>query len=132
MHTPLTPFLQRVLWLDAASCLITGVVFLTASTTVEQLLAIPALLARVLGLVLLAFGAFVAWVGTRRELLRPAVLAIAAANALWAVESVLALVFGWLQPNALGEWFVIAQAGAVAAIAGLQFIGLRWMRAVTA
>lgn len=132
MHNPLSPFLQRVLWLDAATCLVTGVVFLTASTTVEQLLAIPATLARVLGFVLLAFGAFVAWVGTRREMLRPAVLAIVAANALWAVESVLALVLGWLQPNALGDWFVIAQAVAVAVIAGLQIIGLRRTRSVPA
>ena len=132
MHTPLSPFLQRVLWLDAATCLVTGAVFLTASTTVEQLFAIPAMLARVLGLVLLAFGAFVGWVGTRRELLRPAVLAIVAANALWAAESVLALVFGWLQPNVLGQWFVIVQAVAVAVIAGLQVTGVRRARAVSA
>ncbi len=130
MHTPLPPFLQRVLWLDAATCLITGAVFLTASASVEQLLAVPATLAKVLGLVMLVFGAFVAWVGTRRELLRPAVVAIVAGNALWAAESVLALLFGWLQPNALGQWFVIAQAVAVAVIAGLQLIGIRRTKAV--
>jgi hypothetical protein len=48
------------------------------------------------------------------------------------VESVLALLFGWLQPNALGQWFVIAQALAVAVIAELQFLGLRRARTVTA
>jgi hypothetical protein len=132
MRTPLSPFLQRVLWFDAATCLITGTVFLTASGTVEQLLAIPAPLARALAVVLLTFGAFVAWVGTRRELIRPAVRAIVVVNALWAVESVLALVFGWLQPNSLGQWFVIAQAVAVAVIAELQFIGLRRARAAAA
>jgi hypothetical protein len=132
MRTPLSPFLQRVLWFDAATCLITGTVFLTASATVEQLLAIPAPLARALAVVLLTFGAFVAWVGTRRELIRPAVRAIVVVNALWAVESVLALVFGWLQPNSLGQWFVIAQAVAVAVIAELQFIGLRRARAAAA
>jgi hypothetical protein len=132
MRTPLSTFLQRVLWLDAATCLITGAVFLTASATVEQLLAIPAPLARALAVVLLAFGTFVAWVGTRRELIRPAVWAIVLVNALWAVESVLALVFGWLQPNSLGQWFVIAQALAVAVIAELQFIGLRRARAAAA
>jgi hypothetical protein len=132
MRTPLSPFLQRVLWFDAATCLITGTVFLTASATVEQLLAIPAPLARALAVVLLIFGAFVAWVGTRRELIRPAVRAIVVVNALWAVESVLALVFGWLQPNSLGQWFVIAQAVAVAVIAELQFIGLRRARAAAA
>jgi hypothetical protein len=132
MRTPLSPFLQRVLWFDAATCLVTGTVFLTASSTVEQLFAIPAALARALAVVLLAFGAFVAWVGARRELIRPAVRAIVVVNALWALESVLALVFGWLQPNALGQWFVIAQALAVAVIAELQFIGLRRARTAAA
>jgi hypothetical protein len=132
IRTPLSPFLQRVLWFDAATCLVTGTVLLTASATVEQLFAIPASLGRALAVVLLAFGAFVAWVGTRRELIRAAVWAIVVVNALWAVESVLALVFGWLQPNALGQWFVIAQALAVAVIAELQFIGLRRARIAAA
>jgi hypothetical protein len=132
MRTPLSPFLQRVLWFDAATCLVTGAVFFTAGATVEQLLAIPAPLARALAVVLLAFGAFVAWVGTRRELIRPAVWAIVVVNALWAAESVLALLFGWLQPNSLGQWFVIAQALAVAVIAELQFIGLRRARTAAA
>jgi hypothetical protein len=64
--------------------------------------------------------------------MRPAVWAIVLANASWAVESVLALVFGWLQPDALGQWFVMAQAAAVAVIAELQFIGLRRARAAAA
>lgn len=132
MRTPLPPFLQRVLWCDAATCLVTGAVFITASATVEHLLAIPAPLAKALAVVLLGFGAFVAWVGTRRELLRAAAWAIVVVNALWAVESVLALAFGWLQPNALGQWFVIAQALAVAIIAELQFLGLRRSKIATA
>jgi hypothetical protein len=132
MRSTLSPFLRRVLWFDAATCLITGTVFLAAGAAVERLLAIPAPLARALAVVLLAFGAFVAWVGMRRELMRPAVWAIVLANASWAVESVLALVFGWLQPDALGQWFVMAQAAAVAVIAELQFIGLRRARAAAA
>jgi hypothetical protein len=46
-------------------------------------------------------------------------------NALWAVESVLALAFGWLEPNELGQTLLIAQAAAVAAIAELQVVGVR-------
>ncbi|HEX6260514.1 MAG TPA: hypothetical protein VFZ51_07650 [Woeseiaceae bacterium] len=124
-HTPLTVFLRRVLLFDAATCLVTGIVLLTAAGTVEQLLEIPAALSRALSAVLLIFGAAVAWVGTRRALLRPAVWAILSLNALWAVESVLALALGWLEPNSLGRAFIIVQAAAVAVIAELQFIGLR-------
>jgi hypothetical protein len=100
-------------------------VMLTASGTLERLLAIPAPLSRVLAVVLLIFGGLVAWVGTRRHLMRSAVWAIVTLNALWAVESLLTLAFGWLDPNALGRAFIIVQAVAVAVIAELQFIGLR-------
>jgi hypothetical protein len=123
--SPLSPFLRRVLLLDASTCLITGMLMLTASGTVERLLAIPAPLSRVLAVVLLIFGGLVAWVGTRRHLMRSAVWAIVTLNALWAVESLLTLAFGWLDPNALGRAFIIVQAVAVAVIAELQFIGLR-------
>jgi hypothetical protein len=132
---PVSLFLRRVLLFDAATCLITGTVMLTASGTVERLLAIPAPVSRVLAVVLLVFGAAVAWVATRRELPGStvwAVWAIVAMNALWAVESVLALAFGWLEPNSPGRAFIIAQAVVVAVIAELQFIGLRRAKAVAA
>jgi hypothetical protein len=129
---PLPPFLRRVLLLDASTCLITGMVMLTASGTVERLLAIPAPASRVLAVVLLVFGAAVAWVGTRRDLMRSAVWAIVTLNVLWAVESLLALAFGWLDPNALGRAFILVQGVAVAVIAELQFIGLRRARTAAA
>lgn len=129
---PLSLFLRRVLLFDAMTCLVTGAVMLIASGTVERLLAIPAPVSTVLGVVLIAFGTAVAWTGTRRHLVRPAVWAIVALNALWAVESVLALAFGWLEPNATGSALIIAQAVAVAVIAELQFLGLRRARIVAA
>ncbi|HEX7062660.1 MAG TPA: hypothetical protein VF200_11860 [Woeseiaceae bacterium] len=49
-------------------------------------------------------------------------------NALWVVESLLAMTLGWLEPNALGRYLIIAQAIAVAAIAVLEFVGLRKAR----
>jgi hypothetical protein len=130
--SPLSPFLRRVLLLDASTCLITGMLMLTASGTVERLLAIPAPLSRVLAVVLLIFGGLVAWVGTRRHLMRSAVWAIVTLNALWAVESLLTLAFGWLDPNALGRAFILVQGVAVAVIAELQFIGLRRARTAAA
>ena len=129
---PLPLFLRRVLLLDAATCLITGSIMLTAGGTAERLLGIPAQLSTALGVVLLVFGAAVAWVGTRAFLMRSAVWAIVLLNALWAIESVLALVFGWLEPNAVGQVLVIGQAIAVAVIAELQYVGLRRARTVAA
>ena len=122
---PMTPFLKAVLLVDAATCILSGILLLTSSAALERLLEIPAGLSLAAGLLLLAFGAAVAWVGTRRELRHFAVWVIISVNALWAVESLLALALGWLEPNAVGRYLVIAQAIAVAVIAELQFFGLR-------
>jgi hypothetical protein len=53
------------------------------------------------------------------------VFAIVACNALWALDSVLLLVTGWVEPTILGEVFVVGQATVVAVLAELEFIGLR-------
>ena len=55
-------------------------------------------------------------------------MAVIAINAIWVIESVMALVLGWVQPNALGVAFVLAQAAAVAVFAGLQVFAIRGAR----
>ena len=55
-------------------------------------------------------------------------MAVIAVNALWAIESIMTLVLGWLQPNGLGVAFVLAQAAAVAVFAGLQVFAIRGAR----
>jgi hypothetical protein len=50
---------------------------------------------------------------------------IVAINALWVAASLGLLVSGVVAPTLLGYAFVIAQALAVALLAGLQFAGLR-------
>jgi hypothetical protein len=47
------------------------------------------------------------------------------ANAIWAVDSIILLLSGWLTPNALGYAFIIFQALVVAAFAEIQYIGMR-------
>lgn len=122
---PMTRFLRSVLLFDAVTCILGGALLLGLSSALERLLGIPAGLSLAAGPLLLAFGAAVAWVGTRPEVLQVAVRVIVSLNALWAVESLLALGLGWLEPNALGRYFLVAQALAVLVIAELQFIGLR-------
>ncbi|WP_431267624.1 hypothetical protein [Dankookia sp. P2] len=46
-------------------------------------------------------------------------------NALWALDSLLLLVSGWVAPTALGGSFVVAQALVVALLAELEYTGLR-------
>jgi hypothetical protein len=46
-------------------------------------------------------------------------------NALWAVDSVLMLITRWVETTPLGDLFVIGHAIIIAAIAEMEFIGLR-------
>jgi len=81
--------------------------------------------ARTVSVELEPWPAFVAWLGTRERVQRPLVFAVVACNALWALDSVLLLVTGWVEPTILGEVFVLGQAAVVAVLAELEFIGLR-------
>jgi hypothetical protein len=48
---------------------------------------------------------------------------VVAVNAVWAADSLLLLLSGWVAPTALGVAFVLAQAAAVAVLAVLQALG---------
>lgn len=118
-------FLRRALLLDAVVSGATGLLMIAGAGLVEGLLGLPAALLRGAGLVLVPYVAFVAYTGTRGPISRPAVWAVVAANALWAVASALLLVSGWVAPTALGYAFVIGQAVVVLLLGELQYIGLR-------
>ena len=85
---------------------------------------LPVGLLRGAGLVLLPWGAFVAWCASRAEPPRPAVLAVVVLNLIWAVDSVVLLATGWVAPNGLGVGFVLVQAAMGGGIAVLQWLAL--------
>ncbi len=121
----LSPFLRRVLLADAIASGATGLLLFVGAGWLADLLQLPDALLRPVGLFLILYGAFVAYVATRVNASRGTVWAIIIVNALWAVDSIVLLVSGWVTPNALGYVFVIAQALVVAAFAEAQTIGLR-------
>jgi hypothetical protein len=121
----LSPFLRRVLFADAIASGATGLLLFVGAGWLADLLQLPDALLRPVGLFLILYGAFVAYVATRVNASRGTVWAIIIVNALWAVDSIVLLVSGWVTPNALGYAFVIAQALVVAAFAEAQTIGLR-------
>jgi hypothetical protein len=118
-------FLRRALMLDAFASGATALLVIAAAGLLEGFLGLPAALLRGAGLVLIPYVAFVVYVGTRETISRPAVWAVIAANALWAIASALLLVSGFVAPTALGYAFVIAQAVVVALLGELQYMGLR-------
>jgi len=89
------------------------------------ILGLPAELLREAGWVLLPFAAFVGFLALRQQVSRPGVWIVIALNALWVIDSVLLLVAGSVEPNALGYAFVIAQALIVGVFAELEYFGLR-------
>jgi hypothetical protein len=118
-------FLRLVLLADAAASGATGLLVLIGGSFLEGLLGVPATLLREAGLILLPYVAFVAYIGTRESLARPAIWAIIICNALWAGASVLLAMGQWIAPTTLGYAFVIGQAVIVALLAGLQYLGLQ-------
>jgi hypothetical protein len=124
--------LHQALLADAAISGATGLLMLLGAGLLASLLGLPEALLRFAGLILLPYGVLVAYLGTRESPPRPAVWAVIAVNALWAADSILLLLSGWVAPNALGHVFVAAQALVVLIFAELQYIGMRRFAATAA
>ena len=101
---------------------------LAGAGTIDDLLGLPASLLRMAGATLIPFGLVLAWLAARPVPPRAGVIAAIACNVVWVAESVVLLMGGWLEPNAWGVTFVLAQAGAVAMLTGLEYLGLRGVR----
>ena len=120
-----TLFLRRALLADAVVSGATGLLMALGASFLSGLLNLPEALLRYAGLFLLPYAAFVGYVGMQTHPARPAVWVVIGANALWALDSLLILLLGWVQPNLLGYGFVIFQAAVVGLFAVLQYLGLK-------
>lgn len=118
-------FLRRVLLLDAASCAGMGLLLLTCSGLLSGVFNLPVALLREAGAVLLPFALLLGFMSMRARLPRVAVWAVIVVNAIWAIDSIVLLFTGWVQPTVLGYVFVAGQAAFVAVMVELEYIGLR-------
>ncbi|MGE5648637.1 MAG: hypothetical protein ACM34A_00435 [Bacillota bacterium] len=123
-------FLRRVLLADAATCLATGLLLTLGADVLQPLLGLPQALLREAGMLLYPFAALVLFTATRPQLPRMLVWVIVISNALWAFDSAMLLLAGWVTPTLPGKAFVVVQALAVALFAELEFFGLRRQAAV--
>jgi hypothetical protein len=117
--------LRRALLADAILTSIAGIVLVLAARPLGVFLDLPVQMLQFAGLIFIPFGAFAGWIGTRPRVHRPLVFVVIVVNALWGVDSVLMLLTRWVETTPIGEIFVIGQAVIVAAIAEIEFIGLR-------
>jgi hypothetical protein len=107
-------FLRTVLRIDAATCVATGLLMTVGTKPLAGLTQLPPGLLLAAGLSLLPIAAFIVFVWL-----------IIFGNIGWVLASVWLLIAGAVTPNALGAAFVIVQAVAVAALATLEFMGVR-------
>ena len=121
----LSSFLRGVLFADAATSAAAALLLTAGADSLEHALGIPVALLRYSGVSFIPFAAFVTYVATREAVSRAVVWAVVAANALWAVDSIVMVLAGLVAPTRLGVAFVIAQALVVAAFAEAEYVGLR-------
>ncbi|MBO6719179.1 MAG: hypothetical protein JJ913_14575 [Rhizobiaceae bacterium] len=125
MTIRITPYLRRVLALDAATSGIAGVAMIAGNGLIAGLTDLPQQLLFWAGVVLVPWTAALAFFASREAMPRLALVDVAAINALWVAASVALLATGWIAPNMLGVMFVLAQAAAVALFTVLQVGALR-------
>lgn len=118
-------FLRLALLGDALASGATGVLAVAGAGLLGDLLGLPVPMLRLVGLVLVAYAAAVAWVGTRPVVSSRIVWAIVVLNGIWVLDSVLLLASGWVAPTALGVGFILFQAFVVGGFAAAQAHGLR-------
>ncbi len=124
-NLPASNFLRCVLAADAATCAATGLLLALGADWLEQTMRLPAHLSLYAGLSLLPFAAFLIYLARQKNLSPTLIWVVIALNALWTADSILIVLGGWIEPNALGSAFVIFQACGVAMFAGLEYFGLR-------
>ena len=117
--------LRQAVLLDAIITGIGGVLVALGAGFLADWLGIAAAELRLMGLVLVPYAAYAALVGTRSVINRKAVWSLIVINTIWAVDSIVVLLAGWITPTGLGIGYVLLQALIVFGFAVLQYAGLR-------
>lgn len=118
-------FLRRALQADAIFSGVSALMLVFGADLFASLTNLPEVFLRNTGLVLVVYAALMGYLGTRSMMSKAAVWAVIAVNAIWAIDSFILLVSGWVSPNLLGQALIVMQAVAVGVFAELQLIGLR-------
>ena len=118
-------FLSRALLADAIFSGVAAVTLTLGAGMLAPLLNLPEALLREAGLFLIAYTTLVGWLGTRTSVIKALVWFVIVGNAAWTFGSIALLFSGAMNPNLLGQVFIVAQAIATGVFAELQYVGLR-------
>lgn len=120
--------LRFALTLDGVATGANGVLYLAGAPLLDGWLGLPTEMLMAVGAFLIVYAALVLRLATRPAMPRIAVVAVIAANALWAIDSLVALALDWFTPTTVGQVLIAAQAVLVAGLAALQYVGLKQSR----
>jgi hypothetical protein len=123
----ITPFLKRVLLLDAASCLGMAAVLIAGDEALSRLFGVSELLLSGAAYMLIPVGLFIAWLGARSAAHAAVIGLVIVGNVIWTLESML-VAFTTAGITGLGSLFVAGQGAAVLTLAILEFVGLQRSR----
>jgi hypothetical protein len=118
-------FLSRALLADAVFSGVSAIGLTFGAGVLAPFLNLPEALLREAGLFLIAYSAFVGWLGSRQSVLKALVWLVIVGNAAWTLGSIALLFSGAVNPNLTGMITVVAQAIATGVFAELQYVGLR-------
>ncbi len=118
-------FLRRVLWLDAAIGVGTGLLQCEFADALAPLLGLPANLLLWSGASLGVFVLFISWIATRKTIPAGAVWLLIGANAVWVLGCLSLLASSLVAPTIFGVVFLIVQAVTVGVFVELEWIGVR-------
>ena len=90
--------LRAALRLDAVVTGANGAAYVVAAGPLGDLFGLPEAMLRLTGVFLVAFAAAVWLVGARERISPAAATAVIAANAMWVIESIALIAFGWWSP----------------------------------
>ena len=121
---PRRSLLRTALTLDAGVTALNGAAYLALAGPLHDLLGLSEALLRGAGGFLLVYALAVGLLAARPRPPRAGVLAVVAANAIWAADSVVAALAGWGDPTVAGTVWMVLQAVVVAGFAALQLAGL--------
>lgn len=118
-------FLRQVLKADALLSAATAAAMTLGAPALAPATGLPQTLLLVVGVALVPWVAYLAWVATRPAVPVGAVWLVIGLNLLWAVDcALLATGFG-IEPTAVGVAFALIQAVGVVGLAALQLVGLK-------
>ena len=109
---------------DAATCLLMGVLLVFAAQPLAALLALPSSLLFYAGILLFPCAALMVFAGRKTSPNSILVWLVIVGNVAWVAASIF-VITAWFSPSSLGLAFVLAQAAAVAILALLEYRGLK-------